>query len=105
MSYFMMIFAAGVAVALFVYGVAEPLFHQQSHCLANQSYRTQDEIAMFALNITVTNWGLSAWTPYLVVAVAMGLSHDTTHGTKGLPLEYRPHGKTENRSLNPTETP
>ena len=52
LSYFMMIFAAGVAVALFVYGVAEPLYHQSSHYLAQQSYRTQDEIDMFAINIT-----------------------------------------------------
>ena len=51
-SYFMMIFAAGVAVALFVYGVAEPLWHQNSHYLAMQSYRTQDEIDQFAINMS-----------------------------------------------------
>ena len=73
-SYFMMIFAAGVAVALFVYGVAEPLFHQHDHYFAKSGYRTQDEIDQFALNITVTNWGFSAWAPYLIVAVAMGLA-------------------------------
>ena len=85
LSYFMMIFAAGVAVALFVYGVAEPLYHQQSHYLAQQGYRTQDEIDMFALNITVTNWGLSAWAPYLIVAVAMGLAGHRF----GLPMTFR----------------
>lgn len=67
----MMIFAAGVAVALFVYGVAEPLWHQNSHYFAQQSYRTQDEVDQFALNMTVTNWGFTAWAPYLIVAGAL----------------------------------
>ena len=69
-----MIFAAGVAVGLFVYGVAEPLSHRSSHYYANAGYRSQDEIDMFALNLTVTDWGTGAWSVYLLVAVAMGLA-------------------------------
>jgi choline-glycine betaine transporter len=84
-SYFMMIFAAGVAVALFVYGVAEPLWHQNSHYFAQQSYRTQDEVDQFAINMTVTNWGFTAWAPYLIVAVAMGLAGHRF----GLPMTFR----------------
>jgi choline-glycine betaine transporter len=84
-SYFMMIFAAGVAVALFVYGVAEPLWHQNSHYFAQQSYRTQDEVDQFAINMTVTNWGFTAWAPYLIVAVSMGLAGHRF----GLPMTFR----------------
>lgn len=84
-SYFMMIFAAGVAVALFVYGVAEPLWHQNSHYFAQQGYRTQDEIDQFAINMTVTNWGFTAWAPYLVVAIAQGLAAHRY----GLPMTFR----------------
>lgn len=73
-SYFAMIFAAGVAVGLFVFGVAEPLSHRASHYYANAQYRSQDEIDMFALNMTVTNWGTGAWSVYLMVAVGMGLA-------------------------------
>lgn len=73
-SYFAMIFAAGVAVGLFVYGVAEPLTHRGTHYYANAGYRSQDEVDMFALNMTVTNWGIGAWSVYLVVAIAMGLA-------------------------------
>jgi len=81
----MMIFAAGVAVGLFVYGVSEPLWHRGSHWYATGKYHTQDEIDMFAINLTVTNWGFTAWAPYLVVAVAMGLAG---HRFK-LPMTFR----------------
>lgn len=63
-----------MAVGLFVYGVAEPLWHQNSHFYAQAGYHSQDEIDMFALNMTVTNWAIGAWAPYLVVAVGMGLA-------------------------------
>jgi choline-glycine betaine transporter len=73
-AYFSMIFAAGVAVGLFVFGVAEPLFYLDSHFYANPGYRSEDEIAMFAINLTVTNWGVNGWAPYLIVAVCMALA-------------------------------
>lgn len=73
-SYFAMIFAAGVAVGLFVFGVAEPLYHRNNHYYANAGYRAQDEVDMFGINMTVTNWGIAAWSPYLIVAVSMGLA-------------------------------
>jgi choline-glycine betaine transporter len=84
-AYFAMIFAAGVAVGLFVFGVAEPLWHQESHYYANAGYRSQDEIDMFALNMTVANWGISGWAPYLIVAVAMGLAGHRFN----LPMTFR----------------
>ena len=52
-AYFAMIFAAGVAVGLFVYGVAEPLWHQDSHYFAMSGYRTQDELDQFAVRAFV----------------------------------------------------
>ena len=33
-----------------------------------------DEIDMFAINLTLMHWGISAWCVYLVVTVAMGLA-------------------------------
>lgn len=85
LNFFGMIFATGVGVGLFVYGVAEPLYHQSSHFFERAGYRTQDEIDMFALNMTVTNWGISGWSCYLMVALAVGLA---THRF-GLPLLFR----------------
>jgi choline-glycine betaine transporter len=68
-----MIFAAGVAVGMFIYGTAEPLWHQQSHYYAQQGYHGQDEIDLYAINLTLTHWGIMGWVDYVIVAIAMGL--------------------------------
>lgn len=73
-SYFMMLFSAGVAVGLFFYGVSEPLWHQQSHWYAEAGYRSQDEIDQWAMMLTMYHWGFAGWSPYVVVAVATGLA-------------------------------
>jgi BCCT, betaine/carnitine/choline family transporter len=68
-----MVFAAGVAVGLFVYGTAEPLWHQSSNFFAKEGYHSQDEIDLFAINLTVNHWGIMGWVDYVIVAIAMGL--------------------------------
>eukprot|EP00529_Nitzschia_sp_RCC80_P018270 CAMPEP_0113497580 /NCGR_PEP_ID=MMETSP0014_2-20120614/30706_1 /TAXON_ID=2857 /ORGANISM="Nitzschia sp." /LENGTH=830 /DNA_ID=CAMNT_0000391529 /DNA_START=106 /DNA_END=2598 /DNA_ORIENTATION=- /assembly_acc=CAM_ASM_000159 len=73
-AYFAMLFSAGIGVGLFFYGVSEPLWHQDSHWFANQAYRTQDEVDMFSLNLTVFHWGITGWSQYLVVAICAGLA-------------------------------
>ena len=74
LSYFTMLFAAGVAVGLFFYGVSEPLWHRASHWYANAGYRSQDELDQFAITITLYHWGLAAWAGYVLVAVCIGLA-------------------------------
>jgi choline-glycine betaine transporter len=73
-SFFFMIFSAGVGVGLFVFGVSEPQWHANSHWFAQAGYHSQDEIDMFAINLSVANWAISGWAPYLVVSVCMGLA-------------------------------
>merc|ERR1712232_161733 len=68
-TYFAMLFSAGIGVGLFFFGVSEPLWHQSSHWYAQAGYHNQDEIDMFALNLTVFHWGITGWSQYLVVAV------------------------------------
>ena len=80
-----MIFAAGVAVGLFVYGVSEPLYHLNDNWFANAGFHSQDERAMFAINLTVANWGIAGWAPYLIVAVTMGLAGHRFH----MPMTFR----------------
>ena len=58
-SYFMMLFSAGVAVGLFFYGVSEPLWHQQSHWFAEAGFHSQDEIDQWALMLTMYHWGFA----------------------------------------------
>lgn len=62
-SYFAMIFSAGIGVGLFFFGVSEPLWHQSSHYYSNPGYRSQDEIDQWALLITMYHWGFAAWSP------------------------------------------
>jgi choline-glycine betaine transporter len=73
-TYFAMIFSAGVGVGLFFYGVSEPLSHQASNYFSNTGFHSQDEIDQWALTIVMYHWGFSAWSCYLVVALAVGLA-------------------------------
>jgi choline-glycine betaine transporter len=85
LAYFCMIFAAGATVGLLVYSVAEPLEQQTGHFYANAGYRSQDEKDMFAINMAVSDWGISGWTPFAVVAVGMSLASHRY----GLPMTFR----------------
>jgi choline-glycine betaine transporter len=82
---FIMIFAAGVGPVFFVYSVAESMYHRADHFFAKSGYRSQDEIDMFAINMTLCDWGLTTWLTFTVVAVAAALA---THRF-GLPLTFR----------------
>ncbi|KAG7351478.1 choline/carnitine/betaine transporter [Nitzschia inconspicua] len=73
-AYFAMLFSAGIGVGLFFFGVSEPLWHQSAHWFAEAGYHSQDEIDMFALNLTVFHWGFTGWSQYLVVAICAGLA-------------------------------
>jgi choline/glycine/proline betaine transport protein len=73
-TYFCIIFATGVASGFFVFAVAEPLWHQKSNFYVQAGYRSQDEIDMFAINMTVHNWGITGWTGYTIVAICMSLA-------------------------------
>jgi choline/glycine/proline betaine transport protein len=84
-SYFSMIFSSGTGPALLFYSASEPLFHQHGHFFAQTGYRSQDEIDMFAINLTVSNWSISTWLVFTVVAVSSSLA---VHRF-GLPLTFR----------------
>jgi choline-glycine betaine transporter len=72
-SYFCMIFSAGVAVGLFFFGVSEPLWHADSHRFAMAGYHSQDEIDQYAINLTLYHWGLAAWVSYVIVGLVTGI--------------------------------
>jgi choline/glycine/proline betaine transport protein len=85
LSYCCMIFAAGVSVGMLLFHVSEPLSHQTGHYFANAGYRSQDEVDMFAINMAVTNWGVTGWITFLVVAVCMSLAGHVY----ALPMTFR----------------
>jgi choline/glycine/proline betaine transport protein len=74
LSYMCMCFTSGIASGFFAVSVSQTIWNQQSHFYANAGYRSQDELDMFAINMTVTQWGFAGWTKYLVVAVNMSLA-------------------------------
>lgn len=72
--YFTMLFAAGVAIGLFYYGVAEPVWHYYGIAPSNNnrySHKTEVERAQDAINLTLFHWGIHGWIVYVVVAVLL----------------------------------
>ncbi|XP_028401314.1 uncharacterized protein LOC114524439 [Dendronephthya gigantea] len=74
MTYFTMLFAAGVGIGLFYFGVAEPVIHYETHMpyanrywgRYNDNQRSRD-----AMNITLFHWGLHAWVVYVIVGLLL----------------------------------
>ncbi|AIT08838.1 choline transporter [Candidatus Francisella endociliophora] len=68
MSWFAMLFAAGMGIGLMFYGVAEPL----KHFLAPPNFSgDQMEAAQRALNTTFFHWGIEAWSVYVVLGLSL----------------------------------
>jgi len=99
-SWFAMLFAAGMGVGLMFYGVSEPLSHYASSlggtALGEDGLRTDwaplagaagDEMAAMRLGMaaTIFHWGLHPWAIYAVVALSLAIFSYN----KGLPLTVR----------------
>ncbi|EJO5347582.1 BCCT family transporter [Clostridium botulinum] len=67
-SWFAMLFSAGMGIGLIFWGVAEPLNHY-IHPLNLQGF-TQ-EAKTFAMTKSFLHWGISAWSCYAVLALAL----------------------------------
>jgi choline-glycine betaine transporter len=74
LAYFCMIFTAGAGPSLLSWCLADTLSHQHSNFYVQAGYRSQDEIDMFAINMSVSNWGITSWILYTAVAVCMSLA-------------------------------
>ncbi|WP_116112461.1 BCCT family transporter [Austwickia chelonae] len=77
MTWFAMLFAAGMGIGLVFWGVAEPLNHfatpppGSSGAIEGASAATR---AQNAMTTTFLHWGLHAWAIYIVVALALALA-------------------------------
>ena len=83
MSWFCMMFAAGMGVGLLYWGVAEPVAHYTAWIETpfNVAARTP-EAAHAAMGATIFHWGFHPWAIYLTVAIVVGyFSYN-----KGLPF-------------------
>ncbi|MGE4454726.1 MAG: BCCT family transporter [Sphaerochaeta sp.] len=82
LSWFAMLFSAGMGIGLLFYGVAEPMFHFQSTPVPVDSAA---EAARNAMQYTFLHWGLHPWAIYALVALALAFFSFN----KGQPLSIR----------------
>jgi choline/glycine/proline betaine transport protein len=68
LSWFAMLFSAGMGIGLLFYSVAEPVMH-----LSNPPEFASGDIARgkVAMHVTFLHWGLHAWGIYIVMGLAM----------------------------------
>jgi len=100
LSWFSMLFAAGMGIGLMFYGVSEPMSHYSS-ALAGVSVGedglrsdwaplgaaagNSEEAVRLGMAATIFHWGLHPWAIYAIVALALALFSFN----KGLPLSIR----------------
>lgn len=82
LTWFAMLFSAGMGIGLVFYGVAEPMLHYANPPGAPGM---SERAAQNALPITFFHWGVHAWAVY----VLMGLGIAYFSYRKGLPLSIR----------------
>lgn len=68
-SWFSMLFAAGMGIGLMFFGVAEPVMHFLQPPLGEGG---TVEAAGHAMTLTYFHWGLHAWAIYAIVALLLG---------------------------------
>ncbi|MGA1932914.1 BCCT family transporter [Arcobacter sp. YIC-464] len=68
LSWFAMLFSAGMGIGLMFFGVAEPVMHFLSPPVGEGS---SVEAAREAMRITFFHWGLHAWSIYAIVAIIL----------------------------------
>lgn len=69
MSWFALLFAAGMGIGLVFYGVSEPLSHFANPRPGVEG--TPAQLAQAALPQTYLHWGVQAWSIYVVIGLAL----------------------------------
>lgn len=96
-SWFSMLFSAGMGIGLVFYGVAEPILH---FAHPPETEALSPAAARDAMRFSIFHWGIHAWAIYAVMGLALAFSHHY----QGLPLAIRSTlkpilGKQTNRAL------
>jgi len=82
LSWFSMLFSAGMGIGMLFFGVAEPMWHYLSPPAGDGETL---EAARQAMGITLFHWCLHPWSLYALVAVALAYFSFR----RGLPLSFR----------------
>jgi choline/glycine/proline betaine transport protein len=81
LSWFAMLFSAGLASGLLYWATAEPILHQQGNPFLAAAGDDADAGVRTAMRLTVMHWGLHGWALYVVAGLGIGLyshRHDRT---------------------------
>jgi len=81
-SWFAMLFSAGMGIGIMFFSIAEPVSHFSNPPRATAS---DAQSAIQAMNFTALHWGLHAWAIYAVVGLALAFFSYN----KKLPLTFR----------------
>ncbi|MGH8791934.1 MAG: BCCT family transporter [Stackebrandtia sp.] len=84
-SWFAMLFSAGMGIGLVFYGASEPLIHLREPPFLPADEANSVDAARDAMLITFMHWGIHAWAIY----VALGLAIAFTVHRRGRPLSIR----------------
>ena len=82
LSWFAMLFSAGMGIGLMFFGVAEPIYHYTAPPVGEGNTVAAARQAMI---ITFFHWGLHAWAIYIVIGLALAYFAFR----RGLPLTIR----------------
>ena len=82
LTWFSMLFSAGMGIGLLFYGVAEPIIHYAAPPGGDTG---EARAAAQAMRITFFHWGIHAWGVYAVTAMSLGFFHYR----RGEPLAMR----------------
>ena len=77
LQWFGMMYTCGVAVGLFFYGVAEPVWHYKATGSGAWALRSADmndgDRANYALMQTYFHWGIHGWIPYVLIGALLAI--------------------------------
>ena len=89
LQWFGMMYTCGVAVGLFFYGVAEPVWHYKATGDGAWALRSADmndgDRANYALMQTYFHWGIHGWIPYVLIGALLAIMSYR----RGLPMTMR----------------
>jgi choline/glycine/proline betaine transport protein len=82
LTWFSMLFSAGMGIGLLFYGVAEPIIH---YAAPPDGGASDGRAAAEAMRVTFFHWGIHAWGVYALTALSLGFFHYR----RGEPLAMR----------------
>lgn len=82
LSWFAMLFSAGMGIGILFYGVAEPMFHFAANPFTDPG---TPEAAQKAMDLTFLHWGFHPWAVYALVGLGLAFFGFS----EGLPLSIR----------------